>query len=53
MIVLLIEVHMFDAMSLTSVNSFMAHANPLSALRFNAEGTKIATASTKVSFLFK
>ncbi|KAF8384462.1 atg-18 [Pristionchus pacificus] len=41
------QVHMFDAMSLTSVNSFMAHANPLSALRFNAEGTKIATASTK------
>ncbi|GMT10562.1 hypothetical protein PFISCL1PPCAC_1859, partial [Pristionchus fissidentatus] len=41
------QVHMFDAMSLSAVNSFMAHANPLSALRFNSEGTKIATASTK------
>lgn len=41
-------VNVFDAINLSSVNSFQAHAAPLAALKFNFEGTKLATASNKV-----
>ncbi|CAI2353296.1 unnamed protein product [Caenorhabditis sp. 36 PRJEB53466] len=41
------SVHLFDAINLSSVNTFVAHEGTLACLKFNQEGTMIATASTK------
>ncbi|CAI4225181.1 unnamed protein product [Auanema sp. JU1783] len=41
------NVNIFDAQNLQSVNNFAAHDAPLAAIKFNAEGTLLATASTK------
>ncbi|CAP22779.1 Protein CBR-ATG-18 [Caenorhabditis briggsae] len=41
------SVHLFDAMNLSSVNTFVAHEGTLASLKFNQEGNMIATASTK------
>ncbi|KHJ79184.1 hypothetical protein OESDEN_21176 [Oesophagostomum dentatum] len=41
------SVHIFDCMNLSAVNTFTAHDGPLACLKFNADGTMIATASTK------
>ncbi|CAJ0961827.1 unnamed protein product, partial [Mesorhabditis belari] len=40
-------VHIFDAKNLTSVNTFLAHNSPLASLKFNADGSKLATAGGK------
>ena len=37
----------FDAINLSSVNTFIAHEGTLACLQFNQEGNMIATASTK------
>nr|CDJ82251.1 WD40 repeat domain containing protein [Haemonchus contortus] len=41
------SVHIFDCMNLSAVNTFTAHDGPLACLKFNADGTMIATASIK------
>uniref|UniRef100_A0A1I7T8A6 WD repeat domain phosphoinositide-interacting protein 2 n=1 Tax=Caenorhabditis tropicalis TaxID=1561998 RepID=A0A1I7T8A6_9PELO len=41
------SVHLFDAINLSSVNTFVAHEGTLACLKFNQEGNMIATASTK------
>lgn len=41
------EVQIFDAANLQAVSMIPAHDGPLAALKFNADGTKIATASEK------
>ncbi|VDP27991.1 unnamed protein product [Heligmosomoides polygyrus] len=41
------SVHIFDCMNLSAVNTFTAHDGPLACLKFNSDGTMIATASTK------
>lgn len=41
------SVHLFDAINLSSVNTFVAHEGTLACLKFNPEGTMIATASLK------
>ncbi|VDM64174.1 unnamed protein product [Angiostrongylus costaricensis] len=41
------SVHIFDCMNLSAVNTFTVHDGPLACLRFNIEGTMLATASTK------
>ncbi|CAD6197059.1 unnamed protein product [Caenorhabditis auriculariae] len=41
------SIHIFDAMNLTSVNTFVAHEGTLAAIKFNPNGTMLATASTK------
>ncbi|CAB3396548.1 unnamed protein product [Caenorhabditis bovis] len=41
------SVHIFDPINLSSVNTFVAHDGPLAAIKFNSDGTKLATASTK------
>ncbi|KIH44376.1 hypothetical protein ANCDUO_25599, partial [Ancylostoma duodenale] len=42
-----VAVHIFDCMNLSAVNTFTAHDGPLACLKFNSDGTMIATASTK------
>lgn len=42
-----ISVHIFDVRRLASLNTISAHTNPLAALRFSYDGTKLATASTR------
>ncbi|PAV67878.1 hypothetical protein WR25_24128 [Diploscapter pachys] len=39
--------HIFDAINLCAVNTFIAHDGPLAALKFNPDGTMLATASKK------
>ncbi|KAF1746454.1 hypothetical protein GCK72_022910 [Caenorhabditis remanei] len=41
------SVHLFDAINLVSVNTFVAHEGALACLQFNQKGDMIATASTK------
>ncbi|XP_052262870.1 WD repeat domain phosphoinositide-interacting protein 2-like isoform X1 [Dreissena polymorpha] len=41
------EVQIFDTINLRAVTMIPAHDNPLAAIAFNAQGTKIATASEK------
>lgn len=41
------EVQIFDTINLRAVTMIPAHDNPLAAITFNAQGTKIATASEK------
>ncbi|EFP00189.1 hypothetical protein GCK72_018893 [Caenorhabditis remanei] len=41
------SVHLFDAINLSSVNTFVAHEGTLACLKFNQDGNMIATASTK------
>ncbi|KAL4241116.1 WD repeat domain phosphoinositide-interacting protein 2 [Mactra antiquata] len=41
------EVQIFDTLNLRAVTMIPAHDNPLAAITFNAQGTKIATASEK------
>jgi autophagy-related protein 18 len=41
------EVHIFDGANLQAVTTISAHDSPLAALRFNADGTKLATASAR------
>ncbi|XP_052785411.1 WD repeat domain phosphoinositide-interacting protein 2-like [Mya arenaria] len=41
------EVQIFDTINLRAVAMIPAHDNPLAAIAFNAQGTKIATASEK------
>ncbi|KAK6047947.1 hypothetical protein COOONC_14545 [Cooperia oncophora] len=41
------SVHIFDCMNLSAVNTFTAHDGPLACLKFNADGSMIATASIK------
>lgn len=41
------HVHIFDVRRLASLNTISAHTNPLAALRFSYDGTKLATASTR------
>ncbi|VDO93958.1 unnamed protein product [Soboliphyme baturini] len=41
------EVHIFDAANLQAVTMIAAHFNPLCALKFNMDGSKLATASEK------
>lgn len=46
------EVQVFDTINLRAANMIPAHDSPLAALAFDASGTKLATASEKVSLLF-
>ncbi|XP_003382229.1 WD repeat domain phosphoinositide-interacting protein 2 (WIPI-2) [Trichinella spiralis] len=41
------EVHLFDAATLQGLSVIPAHNGPLNALKFNAEGTLLASASEK------
>ncbi|XP_014661792.1 PREDICTED: WD repeat domain phosphoinositide-interacting protein 2-like isoform X2 [Priapulus caudatus] len=41
------EVQIFDALNLRAVTMVPAHDNPLAAISFNAQGTKVASASDK------
>lgn len=41
------EVQIFDTINLRAVTMIPAHDNPLAAISFNAQGTKLATASEK------
>ncbi|EFP10324.1 hypothetical protein CRE_23603 [Caenorhabditis remanei] len=41
------SVHLFDAINLSSVNTFVAHEGTLACLKFNQDGNMLATASTK------
>uniref|UniRef100_A0A914W3D8 WD repeat domain phosphoinositide-interacting protein 2 n=1 Tax=Plectus sambesii TaxID=2011161 RepID=A0A914W3D8_9BILA len=41
------EVHIFDGANLQAVTIISAHDSPVAALKFNSEGTKLATASEK------
>ncbi|XP_077481202.1 WD repeat domain phosphoinositide-interacting protein 1 isoform X2 [Stigmatopora argus] len=43
------EITVYDANNLSTVTLIQAHASPLAALTFNASGTKLASASEKVS----
>lgn len=45
--ILLLQLHIFDAINLCAVNTFIAHDGPLAALKFNPDGTMLATASKK------
>uniref|UniRef100_A0A2I3HVT2 WD repeat domain phosphoinositide-interacting protein 2 n=1 Tax=Nomascus leucogenys TaxID=61853 RepID=A0A2I3HVT2_NOMLE len=47
------EVQVFDTINLRAANMIPAHDSPLAALAFDASGTKLATASEKVSLLFQ
>jgi len=46
-ICILLQLHIFDAINLCAVNTFIAHDGPLAALKFNPDGTMLATASKK------
>uniref|UniRef100_A0AAY4BUF9 WD repeat domain phosphoinositide-interacting protein 2 n=1 Tax=Denticeps clupeoides TaxID=299321 RepID=A0AAY4BUF9_9TELE len=46
------EVQVFDTVNLRAANMIPAHDSPLAALAFDASGTKLATASEKVSVFF-
>uniref|UniRef100_A0A1I7XM42 WD repeat domain phosphoinositide-interacting protein 2 n=1 Tax=Heterorhabditis bacteriophora TaxID=37862 RepID=A0A1I7XM42_HETBA len=41
------SVHIFDSVNLSAVNTFAAHDGPLACLKYDSDGTMIATASTK------